>query len=119
MISDRIEVNIAGGLDFPLPRMSTVRQKFEAEKLADIAGAIRQEFKRPEVRAKVISGQVVAVGCGSRGVANIMAYVHEPYAEKYKFTSALPAQLLKTLAPTLQPLLDGGGCSGGATDGGK
>jgi hypothetical protein len=31
--------------------------------------------------------------------------VHEPYAAKYKFTSAMPAQLLKTLHPALQPLL--------------
>lgn len=89
MISDRIEVNIAGGLDFPLPRMSTVRQKFEAEKLADIAGAIRQEFKRPEVRAKVISGQVVAVGCGSRGVANI-ALIARTVIEELKALGAKP-----------------------------
>ena len=29
MIGDRIDVNIAGGLDVPLPRMVHVRQKFE------------------------------------------------------------------------------------------
>ena len=40
MIPDRIEVNIAGGLDIALPRMLTVRQKFEAERLTDIAGTI-------------------------------------------------------------------------------
>ena len=74
---------------------------------------------------KLISSRVVGRSAtlvfliGERYFGTLMAYVHEPYAEKYKFTSALPAQLLKTLAPTLQPLLDGGGCSGGATDGGK
>lgn len=71
MIPDKIEVNIAGGLDFPLPPMARVRQKFDAAKLDDIAGAIRREFQRPEIRAKVKPGQVIAVGCGSRGVANI------------------------------------------------
>ena len=29
MIGDRIEVNMAGGLDIPLPRMVHVRQKFK------------------------------------------------------------------------------------------
>ncbi len=71
MIKDRIETNIAGGLDFALPPLARVRQKFDATKLGDIAGAIREEFARPEVRERVKPGQVVAVGCGSRGVANI------------------------------------------------
>ncbi|MEE9245282.1 MAG: glycosyl transferase family 51, partial [Gemmatimonadota bacterium] len=34
------------------------------------------------------------------------AYVHGPEAAKYRFTSALPVQLLKTLAPALRPLLE-------------
>lgn len=71
MIPDRIEVSIAGGLDFPLPPMARVRQKFDPARLDDIAGAVRREFQRPEIRAKVKAGQSIAVGCGSRGVANI------------------------------------------------
>ena len=71
MIPDRIEVNIAGGLDIPLPPMARVRQKFDPTRLEDIAGAIRAEFARPEVRSRVKPGQVIAVGCGSRGIANI------------------------------------------------
>ena len=39
-----------------------------------------------------------------------MVYVHEPDAVKYRFTSALPAQLLKSLAPVLLRLLDTGAC---------
>ncbi len=49
---------------------------------------------------------------GERYFGTMMAYVHEPYAADYKFTSAMPAQLLKALAPVLLPLVDGGGCSG-------
>jgi hypothetical protein len=71
MIGTQIEVNIAGGLDVPLPRMVHVRQKFEAARLADIPKAIELEFQRPEIRARVQAGQRIAVGCGSRGVANI------------------------------------------------
>ena len=32
--------------------------------------------------------------------------VHGPQAENYSFTSALPVQLLKVLAPSLMPLVD-------------
>lgn len=51
---------------------------------------------------------------GDRYFGTVMAYVHEPYAASYKFTSALPAQILKSLAPTLLPLLDDGHCRGEA-----
>lgn len=43
---------------------------------------------------------------GQRFFGSITAYVHGPQAAKYDFTSALPVQLLKLLAPTLTPLLD-------------
>jgi lactate racemase-like protein len=75
MIGDRIEVNIAGGLDIDLPRMVDVRQKFDAVHLGDIAATVANEFQRPEVRARVKTGQAIAVGCGSRGIANIAMIV--------------------------------------------
>lgn len=71
MIGDKIEVNISGGLDGPLPRMVNVRQKFDSVHLGDIPATIAREFEKPEVRARIKPGQVVAVGCGSRGIANI------------------------------------------------
>ena len=71
MIEDRIEVNIAGGLDIVFPKMVTVRQQFESPKVDDIAAVIRSEFEKPEIRSRVKRGQVIAVGCGSRGIANI------------------------------------------------
>lgn len=71
MIHDRIDVEIAGGLDIPMPRMAYVRQKFDATRLTDIEATIREQFQRPEMRSRIKPGQVVAVGCGSRGVANI------------------------------------------------
>jgi hypothetical protein len=71
MIEDRVQVNIAGGVDVALPRMVNVRQKFDSAHLGDIPATVTREFRRPEVRAQVKSGQIVAVGCGSRGIANI------------------------------------------------
>jgi hypothetical protein len=75
MIPEHVQVQIAGGLDVALPRMVNVRQKFATQRLADIPGAIAGEFRRPGVRARVAPGQVVAVGCGSRGIANIAEIV--------------------------------------------
>jgi membrane peptidoglycan carboxypeptidase len=43
---------------------------------------------------------------GDRFYGTLTAYVHEPYAARYDFTSAMSVQLLKSLAPALQPLLD-------------
>jgi hypothetical protein len=50
---------------------------------------------------------------GERHFGTLMAYVPEPHAAAYKFTSALPSQLLKALLPALQPLIDGTGCPAG------
>ena len=71
MIGDRIEVNIAGGLDVDLPRMVKVRQRFPNEKVEDLAATVVEQFRRPELRAKITPGMRIAVGCGSRGVANV------------------------------------------------
>ena len=43
---------------------------------------------------------------GDRFYGTLTAYVHEPYAARYEFTSAMSVQLLKSLAPVLQPLLN-------------
>ncbi len=43
---------------------------------------------------------------GDRFYGTLTAWVHEPYAARYTFTSALSVQLLKSLAPVLQPLLE-------------
>ncbi|HEX5687003.1 MAG TPA: transglycosylase domain-containing protein [Ideonella sp.] len=65
---------------------------------------------------KLISSRVVnrsatlAFLIGDRYFGTLMAYVHEPDAANYKFTSALPSQLLKALLPTLLPLVEGSAC---------
>ena len=43
---------------------------------------------------------------GDRFFGTITAHVAGPEAAHYKFTSALPAQLLKSLAHIIQPLMD-------------
>ena len=48
---------------------------------------------------------------GDRHFGTLMAYVHEPYAADFRFTSSLPAQVLKALVPTLLPLVEGKSCA--------
>jgi len=81
MIGDRIETNIAGGLDIPMPRMANVRQKFQTVRVPSVTQAVAGQFQRPEVRAKVKPGQTIAVGCGSRGIANVAEAARAVVAE--------------------------------------
>ena len=73
---------------------------------------------------KLISSRVVNRSAtfvfliGERHFGTVMVYVPEPDAVKYRFTSALPAQLLKTLLPVLQPLVDGPPCGAASAIGG-
>ncbi len=71
MIGDRIETNISGGLDIPLPRMVPVKVTFDNQKLDDIPARVAEQFQNAAIRDKIKAGQTIAVGCGSRGVANI------------------------------------------------
>ena len=70
-MSDRFEVPIAGGLDVPLPRMARVRQTSIRPVSTTWAPPFAPEMERPDVAGLVKPGRF-AVGCGSRGVANIV-----------------------------------------------
>jgi hypothetical protein len=52
MIGDRIEVNIAGGLDIALPRMVYVRQKFQTRKLDSVTRTVVEQFSAPKSAAR-------------------------------------------------------------------
>ncbi|MEK7444909.1 MAG: [Fe-S]-binding protein [candidate division NC10 bacterium] len=57
----------------PLPRMLRVRQIFPRTRLADIPGGVRATLGA--ARLPIKRGDTVAVGAGSRGIANIDAIV--------------------------------------------
>ncbi len=81
MIEDKIKVNIAGGLDFPLPKMSKVQQVFNSDKVDDIPKVIADEFLKSEIASCIQPGKKIAVGCGSRGIANIAVIVKSTIQE--------------------------------------
>lgn len=61
-------------LDFPatLPdKLLAVEQRFDAPKVADLTAATREALEESGMLAKMSAGQSVAIGAGSRGIANL------------------------------------------------
>jgi hypothetical protein len=58
-----------------LPRMVPVRQQFAAREVPDVSAALREELRRPEIARRIKPGMRIAVGVGSRGVAEIAPIV--------------------------------------------
>ena len=48
-----------------------VRQRFDDTYLKDVEKAVHEQIIRPEIAARVYSGMRIAIGAGSRGIANI------------------------------------------------
>lgn len=58
-----------------IPKVATVRQRFEEHRIDDIPSALREELEKPEVAQKIKKGDRIAIGAGSRGIANIALVV--------------------------------------------
>lgn len=63
--------------ELPLPRMIPVRQTFEPRSLppSRIGPLMNEQFLRAEIRGSIKPGMRVAVGVGSRGIANLQQIV--------------------------------------------
>ena len=57
------------------PRLVTVRQHFTDRKIADIPGTICRELTNSKFGAHLAPGSSIAIGVGSRGIANIATIV--------------------------------------------
>ena len=57
--------------DVALPRMARVRQIFPDDALADVEAALRAEFLKPSIAGRIAKGARIAVGVGSRGLADL------------------------------------------------
>ncbi|WP_146009991.1 transglycosylase domain-containing protein [Burkholderia sp. WAC0059] len=94
---------LAGGMTFPDGRTLQVYGK---------TGTGDQRFNVYAPGARLIESRKVNRSAtfvfviGNRFYGTLTAWAHEPYAARYVFTSAMTVQLLKSLAPELQPLLD-------------
>ncbi len=64
-----------------------------------------------QVTSRVVSRSATLMFLlGDRYYGTVMVFVNEPYAADYRFTSALPSQLLKAMAPSLVSLLGDDAC---------
>ncbi len=70
-------VNIPLPSDFKLPAMRMVRQRFDLTPAVDVAAEIEREFNNIKAELEFPRGQSVAVGVGSRGIANLQRIVRE------------------------------------------
>jgi len=59
------------------PEVIKVKQKFNSYKLEDIDLAITQEMLKKNIKAKIKPGMSIAVGVGSRGIANLLEIVKD------------------------------------------
>jgi Lactate racemase N-terminal domain len=53
------------------PRMVRIRQTFDAQRIADVAGEVSRQLTKLDLGRKIRPGQTVAITAGSRGIANI------------------------------------------------
>jgi len=86
---DNIQVKIEGGFDVDYPKLVRIRQKFATDKLHNIPQTIHEQFLKEEVRAKITPDMRVAVGVGSRGIANLRTITTAVVAE-LKALGAIP-----------------------------
>jgi uncharacterized protein (DUF362 family) len=75
--------------DVALPRMVRVRQLFADDALQDVAGALRSELRAPVIAERIRKGARVAVGVGSRGLADLPLVVNV-VVDELKRRGALP-----------------------------
>ncbi|MFQ5731817.1 MAG: lactate racemase domain-containing protein [Planctomycetaceae bacterium] len=71
------------------PRMMRIRQTFDAPRIADVPGEVRDQLARLELGAKIRPGETVAVTAGSRGIANI-AEIIKACVEHFQSLGATP-----------------------------
>src|SRR6202049_3926627 len=64
----------------PFSRLLTVRQHFPDRRLADIPGTIARELASSGIGANLKPGSRIALGVGSRGIANIATIVRSVVA---------------------------------------
>lgn len=57
--------------DVALPRVARARQVFPDKALPDVAAAVREQLRRPEIASRIRPGASIALGVGSRGLADL------------------------------------------------
>lgn len=77
------EVRVEGGFEYDLPAMIPVKQSFPSPLINQdqIADIIAEQFKTKNITAYVRPGMKIAIGIGSRGIANLKEIVRHTISE--------------------------------------
>lgn len=87
MLWEKVNVKVEGGLDFDLPRMFWIEQRFNKQKLDDVRQTTKEELNK--VLPSNLEGKRIAITAGSRGINNISSIV-KAIAESLKEKGAKP-----------------------------
>ncbi len=93
---------IEGGLDVPMPRMISIRQKFSVKEVPDVAAEIKRLFAGDARTNQIKKGARIAVAAGSRGIHSIDKIIH----------GVIQQLKIRGTAPYIVPAM---GSHGGAT----
>ncbi len=77
---------------YPYPRMVPILQHFDDDHLADPVETLIAELQKPEIASQldlIKQGDHIAIGCGSRGIANIVPLL-QTLVSKLKLKGAFP-----------------------------
>src|SRR5919108_2036868 len=78
---------VEGGLDFALPKVRRIRQRFRVVREVPVVEAVAREL--PKLEGRVRPGMRIAVGVGSRGVVRI-AEIAKAVVDRLKARGAKP-----------------------------
>jgi nickel-dependent lactate racemase len=68
-------LSVADRIRTTLPKMVPVKQKFKTPEPIDVTQAVKSELSKPEIKAKIKPQARIAIGVGSRGIANLSTTV--------------------------------------------
>lgn len=81
-LSTRLGPGLSGAIgELELPPLYHVRQNFPRPIINDVEAAVAEQFRRPEVRARIKPGSRVCLAVGSRGIARISSIVRGVVSE--------------------------------------
>ncbi|MGB9606713.1 MAG: hypothetical protein ACPL88_12630, partial [Bryobacteraceae bacterium] len=69
--------------------MLLLRQHFPDRRIADVAGAVKSELEVSRLAERLPRGARLAIGCGSRGIANLATIVRS-VVEYFRAAGAQP-----------------------------
>ncbi len=72
-----------------LPSLTLIRQIAKQPTVADVPGEVRRQWLNSKIARRIKKGDRIAIGCGSRGIANIHAIV-KATVDALKDMGALP-----------------------------